>query len=136
MDFLLSQNNIWIVLIALISGAMLLWPSLTKGRPAGRVNLQDAIRQINQEHGLFVDIRPADQYRSGSIPQAKNIPLDTLDAQSGNLPKNKPIVLFDDRGRQASRAVAVLRKQGFERVASLDGGLHAWMEGGMPLKKF
>ena len=135
MDFLLSQNNLWILLIALASGALLLWPSLAKGRSTGRIALAEAIRQVNQEHGQFVDVRPADQFKTGAIPQARNIPLDTLESHLNSLPKDKPLVLVDAHGRDASKAVAQLRKQGFDRVSCLEGGLNAWTEGGLPLKK-
>ena len=135
MDFLLSQNNLWILLIALASGALLLWPNLGRGRSTGRIALAEAVRQVNQEHGQFVDVRPADQFKAGAIPQARNIPLDTLDAHINSLAKDKPIVLVDAHGRDAPKAVAKLRKQGFDRVSCLDGGLSAWTEGGLPLKK-
>jgi len=134
-DFLFSQNNLWILLIALASGAMLLWPGLSRGRAGTRIALTDAIQQINREHGLFVDIRPAEQFKAGHIPQARNITLDTLDAHVGTLPQDKPIVIVDASGREGARAVAQLRKHGFTRAASLDGGLNAWTEGGMPLSK-
>lgn len=135
MDFLLSQNNLWILLIALASGALLLWPSLSKGRSTGRIALAEAIRQVNQEHGLFVDVRPADQFKTGAIAQARNIPLDTLESHLNSLPKDKPIVLVNAHGRDSAKAAAQLRKQGFDQVFCLEGGLSAWTEGGLPLKK-
>ena len=135
MDFLLSQNNLWILLIALASGAMLMWPGLSKGRSNARIALTDAIDQINREQGVFVDIRPAEQFKAGHIPQARNITLDTLDAHLGTLSQDKPVVIVDAQGREGARAVAQLRKHGFTRAFCLDGGLNAWTEGGMPLKK-
>lgn len=135
MDFLLSQNNLWIILAALVSGAMLLWPTLVRGRSGARLTLAEAIQLINRENGLFVDVRPVEQFKNGSIPQARNVPHDTLDAHLGTLPKDKPIVLVDARGREVAKVAAQLRKHGFERVSCLEGGLAAWAEGGMPLKK-
>lgn len=135
MDFLLSPNNLWILLIALVSGAMLAWPSLTRGRSGSRVTLAEAIHLVNRENGLFVDVRPAEQFKTGSIPQARNVPQDTLEAHVSSLPKEKPIVLFDAKGRDSARVAAALRKQGFERVSCLEGGLAAWAEGGMPVKR-
>ncbi|HEX7387054.1 MAG TPA: rhodanese-like domain-containing protein [Castellaniella sp.] len=135
MDFLLNLNNLWIILIAVVSGVMLAWPSLSRARSGAHVSLAEAIQLVNRENGLFVDVRPAEQFKAGSIPQARNVPEDTLDAHVGNLPKDKPIVLVDARGRQSAKVAATLRKQGFERVSCLEGGLAAWAEGGMPVKK-
>lgn len=136
MDFILDQNNLWILIIALVSGALLLWPGLSKGgRASARIVLADAIGRINRENGLFIDIRPEAQYKAGSIPQARNIPIDTLESHAGSLPKDRPIVVVDARGQEAGRAVTQLRKHGLEHVFSLEGGLNAWVEGGLPLKK-
>lgn len=135
MDFLLNQNNLWILLIALVSGGLLLWPSLSRGRPGGRIALADAVQQINREHGQFIDLRPSEQFKAGSIPQSRNIPLADLDSHMGSLPKDKPLILVDSHGRGTQVAQARLRKQGFDRVSSLDGGLDGWVQAGMPLKK-
>ncbi|MER1967483.1 rhodanese-like domain-containing protein [Castellaniella sp. GW247-6E4] len=135
MDFLLNQNNLWILLIALVSGGMLLWPSLSRGRPGGRIALNDAVQQINREHGQFIDVRPAEQFKAGSIPQSRNVPMADLESHVGSLPKDKPLILVDSHGRDAQRALASLRKHGFDRVSSLDGGLDGWVQAGMPLKK-
>lgn len=132
MDFLLSQNNLYIVVIALVSGGMLLWPSLTKGRSGNAVSVQEAIQMANQRQAVFVDVRPPEQFKTGSIAQARNIPAAELAAKAAALPKNKPIILVCAQGRESARAVAALRKQGLEAV-SLEGGLRSWTQGGLPL---
>lgn len=136
MDFIFSENNLWILLIAIVSGGLLLWPSLSKGKPGGKLALAQAVDSVNREQGIFIDIRPADQYKTGAIPQAKNIPLDTLDKHVASLPKDKPIIIVDAHGKEGSRAVNQLNKHGFTKVSCLEGGLQSWVEGGMPVKKF
>lgn len=135
MDFLFSQNNLLILLIAIVSGGLLLWPSLNKGKIGHKLALAQAIDKINREHGIFIDIRPSEQFKAGAIPQARNIPLDTLDSHIGSLPKDKPIIIVDANGREGNRALNQLHKQGFNQVSLLEGGLQSWTEGGMPLKK-
>src|SRR3546814_17841781 len=77
-DFFLEQNKLWILLIALIAGGMLLWPSLSKGRPCGRIDLNDAIQHVNREPRLFADIRPADDFKDGSITQPRKVTVDEI----------------------------------------------------------
>jgi rhodanese-related sulfurtransferase len=134
-DFLLSQNNLWIVLIAVAAGGLLLWPSLSRGRPGGRIELDDAIQKVNREHGIFVDIRPAEQFKAGAIPQSRNLPAADIAAQHGTLPKDKPLILVCAQGRESQRAAAELRKHGFDQVSCLSGGLDSWVQGGMPLSR-
>ena len=135
MDFLLSQNNLYILIIALTSGAMLLWPTLMKGRNAGSVGIHEAVQLANQKQALFLDIRPAEQFKKGSIAQARNLPAADLPAKIGTLPKNKPIIVVCDQGRDSAKVALSLRKQGYNDAVSLEGGLREWLKEGMPLSK-
>ena len=73
MDFILQ--NIFLVAIAVISGTMLL--VLSVRRPGGRsaLNAGQATMLINREDALVVDVREPDEYVSGHVPDARNIPL-------------------------------------------------------------
>ena len=133
MDFILSQNNLYIVLIALVSGAMLLWPTLRRGN-SGAVSVPDAVQMANRSQGVFIDVRPTEQFKAGTIAQARNVPLADFATKADSLPKNKPLIVFCDQGRESAKAAALLRKQGLEAV-SLEGGLKAWTQADMPLSK-
>ena len=135
MDFLLSQNNLYILLIAVASGLMLLWPTLKKGRNSDTVGVSEAVQLANQKQAVFVDLRTAEQYKAGSIPQARNLPADMLEGKLNTLPKNKPLILVCEQGRDSAKATATLRKQGFTETVTLEGGLRAWMQAGMPVAK-
>ncbi len=135
MDFLLSQNNLYIVIIALVSGGMLLWPALNKGRSVTQVDVQQAVQLANQKHGIFVDVRTAEHFKAGTIPQARNVPVADIDSKASTLPKDKPIIVFCDQGRESARIAGALRKQGFAQAVSLQGGLRTWADAGLPLGK-
>ena len=47
--------------------------------------------------------------------------------------KGSPIVVYG-AGSDSDRAVKLLRKQGFEKAAGLEGGLKAWTEAGLPVE--
>jgi rhodanese-related sulfurtransferase len=51
------------------------------------------------------------------------------------LPKDKPIIVVCDQGRESARIAGSLRKQGYEQAMSLEGGLRGWVQAGMPLSK-
>jgi len=134
-DFLLQQNNILLVIIAVVSGAMLIVHSVRRGKGGAQLSVQDAIQLANRQHGIFVDIRSADQFKTGSVPQARNIPGDELEAKADSLPKSKPIILVCDNGTRTGPAAGTLRKLGFEQVFSMQGGLRSWTQEGLPLSK-
>ncbi|TCT11236.1 rhodanese-like domain-containing protein [Paralcaligenes ureilyticus] len=135
MDFLLSQNNLYILIIALVSGGMLLWPNLRKSHGSSGVSVPEAVQLANQKQAVFIDVRSAEQFKTGSIPQARNLPAADIQEKLASLPKNKPIIVVCDQGRDSARVAATLRKQGMADVFSLDGGVRNWASGGLPLSK-
>jgi rhodanese-related sulfurtransferase len=134
LEFLLK--NWMLVLTALVSGGLLLWPSL-KGRPgAGSVGTNEAVRLINREKAVLIDVSEPEEYAKGHPNGARNVPLGKLEG-SKELPGNKtlPLVVVCPTGARASRAAAVLRKAGYEKAQALAGGFGAWREANLPVEK-
>ena len=136
MDFILQ--NIWLVLLALLSGAMLVWPSIS-GRLSGikQVGPQEAVMLLNHQDALVLDVREDSEYRDGRIPKAKHIPLRQLKDRVKDLEKHKdkPIVAVCRTGSRSSHACHLLRKAGFDKVHNLSGGMVAWEQAGLPKEK-
>jgi SulP family sulfate permease len=47
------------------------------------------------------------------------------------LPQNRPIIVVCRTGRRSARAADALRKEGYENVTILEGGLRAWEAEGL-----
>lgn len=133
LQFLVDKNNIFIVAVALVSGVMLAVPALRKGRSGAGISTAEAIQMVNQRHAVWVDVRPAEQFRAGHISQARNMPAAEVEQKAGSLPKNKPLVLVCETGRDAGRVASRLRSQGFAEVAVLEGGMRAWTSANLPV---
>jgi len=133
LQFLLSQNNIFILAVVVVSGIMLVLPGLRKPGGGSAVDTTQAIQMVNQRQAVWVDVRPVEKYQAGHIAQARSAPVADLDKKAASLPKNKPLVVVCEHGRDASKAVARLRAQGFAEVVCLSGGMKAWSEAGLPV---
>jgi rhodanese-related sulfurtransferase len=133
LHFLLSQNNIFIVAAAVVSGVMLAIPALRKSGGGSAIGTAEAIQMINQRQAVWVDVRPAEQYQAGHIAQARSVPATDIEKKSAGLPKNKPLVVVCEQGRDANRAVTKLKAQGFGEVVALEGGMRAWSQAGLPV---
>lgn len=131
LSFLIDKNNIFISAAAVFSGAMLLVPSFRKG--GSGVTTAQAITMANQQQAVWVDIRPAEQFKNGHIAQARNVPTAELEAKASSLPKNKPLIVVCATGRDAKRAVSTLRAQGFSDVVPMVGGMRAWADASLPV---
>jgi rhodanese-related sulfurtransferase len=129
-------ENWYLFVTALVSGGLLLWPTLTEGVGGARVSAADAVRLINREKAVLIDISEPAEYAAGHAVGARSVPLGALET-SRDLPKNKalPLVVVCPNGSRAPRAVAVLKKLGFENTTALAGGLAAWRAANLPTEK-
>ena len=135
MEFI--TKNIFLIVIAAVSGGMLLWPLLRKGTGGPWVNTLQATQLMNRDDALVVDLRPADEFAKGHILGARSIPLADLARRSGELDKHKakPVIVHCGDGNRAGGGAALLRKNGFANVVNLSGGYAAWQQAGLPVEK-
>lgn len=134
MDFVLS--NWMLILVALVSGSMLLWPMLTGGGGVG-VTPAAAVQLMNREKAVVIDVCEPAEYAEGHVTGAKSIPLGELEAKLPSAVKNKatPLVLVCASGMRSGRAVVIARKLGYDNAQSLAGGMRSWREANLPVEK-
>lgn len=132
MNFLI--DNFVLVLVAVASGAMLLWPTLQRRTAGPALDTLGATRLINDSQAIVLDVREPAEFAAGHLPNARNIPLAELEKRAGDLPQGKPVLVCCASGNRAGKAVTVLRGAGRE-VFNLAGGLAAWRQAGLPLVK-
>ncbi len=97
----------------------------------------DATRMINHDNAVLLDVREDKEITDGSIINSEHIPLTQLDANIKRLEKFKqrPIIAYCRSGSRSNSAAAKLRKQGFDKVYNLRGGVMAWQRENLPLIK-
>ena len=134
MSFVLA--NWMLILVALTSGAMLLWPLLQGGGGAG-VTPAAAVQLINREKAVVIDVCEPDEFKTGHVTGARSIPLAELEAKLPGAVKNKatPLVLVCASGARSGRAVAVARKLGYENAQSMAGGMKSWRDANLPVER-
>jgi len=129
-------DNWYLFVTALVSGGLLLWPMLAEGVGGARVSAADAVRMINREKAVLIDVSEPAEFAAGHAVGARNVPLSGLES-SRELPKNKtlPLVIVCPTGSRAPRAVIVLKKLGYENARVLAGGLAAWRAANLPIER-
>ena len=135
MEFI--RNNLLLIAVAFVSGAMLIWPLVRRSAGGPWVNPTQATHLINREDAFVIDVRDPGEYAAGHVLGAKNVPLARLEAGAGELVKKKdrPVIVYCDGGDRSGKALAALKKQGYTRLANLSGGIGAWQQAGLPLEK-
>ena len=133
MEFI--NQNILLISIVVVSGLGLLWPMFA--RPSGNsVNPGEATLLINREDAIVVDVREADEFAAGHLPDARNIPGSKLAERISEIEKykDKPVIVCCATGMRSNKACAELKKNGFSRINNLAGGVDAWVGAGYPIK--
>lgn len=136
-SFFADPTNLFLIAVALVSGGMLAWPVLRNSGGGPGVNTLGATQLMNQKSALVLDVREPTEFAGGHIVNARNIPLGQLESRLAELNafKAKPVILVCASGMRSSKAVGLLRKQGFGEVFNLLGGLSAWQQAGLPVAK-
>jgi rhodanese-related sulfurtransferase len=81
----------------------------------------------------LVDVRLDEEWKAGHIEGAIHIPLDSLSSRADEIDQSKPVVLYCRSGDRSGGAADAFAASGWE-VTSMEGGLLAWVEKGLPLE--
>jgi len=133
-----SPMNMLLFGLALGSGAMLIWPFISRAyRPGAEVGTFEAVQLINRRDAVVLDLRDTGEYAAGHIANAKHVPQAQLAERVKELErfKARPVIVSCANGARAAAAAAELRKQGFTDAVALRGGVSAWQQAGLPLEK-
>ncbi|MEK9766450.1 MAG: rhodanese-like domain-containing protein [Thalassolituus sp.] len=112
----------------------LLWDNNRRNGPS--VSTAEATTMINREDALVLDIRDKNDFKTGHLVDAVNIPYASLANRMGELEahKNRPIILVCKTGQTVSMAGKMLREKGFNAVR-MKGGMMEWNSQNLPLVK-
>ncbi|HNQ69666.1 MAG TPA: rhodanese-like domain-containing protein [Bacteroidales bacterium] len=105
---------------------------------------QQVESELKSENVVLIDIRESEELiQNGKIEKAVHAPRGMIEFYADpSLPyhkqefdKNKRIILHCASGGRSALAVSTLKQMGYTNVAHLDGGINAWKEAGLPVKK-
>lgn len=80
------------------------------------------LRDADRQSMTIIDVRTKEEYALGAINGAVNIPLDDLRDRLGEIPQDKPIVVYCAVGLRGYLAQRILLGHGFSDVRNLSGG--------------
>lgn len=80
----------------------------------------------------LIDVREPHEWEAGRIDGARHVELERLASQAETIERDKPVVFYCRLGARSGMAANAFRRAGFDAY-SMDGGLTAWHEQGLPL---
>jgi rhodanese-related sulfurtransferase len=115
----------------------LMWNLIADPGGKNAVDPVGATALINHENAVVLDVRSIAEFKDGHIVNSINIPLNGLGNNLKQLEKHrdKPIIAVCRSGSRSASACRTLRKQGFEQVKNLRGGIMAWESASLPVNR-
>lgn len=130
-----SANLMLVAALAVITALIIKTEISSKFNKTRQLNVNDAVRLMNDEDVIVLDVRESSEYSNGHIRDALHIPMSALTSRITELEKhkNKQILAYCRSGSRSNSACNTLSKQGFEKVSNLAGGIMAWTSANLPI---
>lgn len=138
-QFIEFATNHWDLFLALAIILFMMFSGGLGSRMRGykEIGPVDSVQLLNHEGAVMVDVREDSEYNDGHILESIHIPMGNLADRFEELEKfrEKPIIVCCRSGARSASACSRLRKNGYENVHNLKGGVMAWQSAGLPLQK-
>jgi rhodanese-related sulfurtransferase len=104
---------------------------------ANQLNPVNAIRVMNNEDALVLDVRESAEFGKGHIKSAKNVPFASLKDKLKDFAKHKEtaVLAYCNTGAVSNKACKVLQQEGFTKVHNIAGGINSWLDAKLPVTK-
>ena len=115
--------------LMILIGAVIVFIGYRAMSPAKGVKTisTDELKPELKKKGIqFIDVRTPAEFKANRIKEFKNIPLNELPARTGELDKSKQTVVICLSGMRSSKAASILRKNGFEKLINVRGGMGSY----------
>lgn len=105
------------------------------GKPVAALSPRQALDRLRQG-SLMLDVRESYEtnFRIPDVPRVLPIPDSALKDRFDEIPRNIPVIVFDNVGLRAKEIAAALAERGFPEVAWIVGGVVDWVREGLPVK--
>jgi rhodanese-related sulfurtransferase len=100
---------------------------------AGNEVSRDEARKLIADGAQVVDVRTDHEWEVGRIAGAAHLPLDELAQRSGEIDKERPVLLYCRGGNRSTMAAAALADAGYD-AAKLSEGIVGWADAGLPVE--
>jgi phage shock protein E len=122
------------VTLVLVVVLLLSLPAAAAG--VRHLSAAEARTLLAQNEQVFVlDVRTLGEYRQVRLADAQLIPIDQLARRLGEIPANRPVLIYCAVGYRSIEAANYLARQGFPSVYNMYGGISAWQVRGYPVQK-
>ena len=81
----------------------------------------------------LLDVRTPEEFRQGRLRGAVLIPISELERRIGEIPKNRPVIVYCAVGSRSSVVAGFLAQRGYREVYNMADGIVGWYRNGLPI---
>jgi rhodanese-related sulfurtransferase len=104
------------------------WAMLTSSPEVREADLDEL--RARPSDSAVLDVREPEEFASGHVPGAVNLPQADLATRLDEVPRDRPVFVICQGGFRSLRAAQFLGQCGIADVASVRGGTEAWRAAG------
>ncbi len=122
--------------IGYLEGGINSW--VADNRDLDNINRQDAINvnQLMDDGYKIIDVRKPSEFQAEHVVDASNLPLDFINENMVEFPKNEPFVLHCAGGYRSMIAASILKSRGFNNFVEIRGGFNAILKSNVKTTQF
>lgn len=104
--------------------------------PVRDISSREAKGLVEKNKKVFIlDVRTPDERRQGYIAGSTLIPIDVMQRRMGEVPKNRPVLVYCAVGSRSRVVAEVLSKQGYGEVYNMKDGIYGWFRNGFAIAR-
>ena len=121
---------------AILLSTLLAVAGLAHADEPGTISPDALAARLKAQDVTVIDVRTPEEYGTGHVPGAINIPHDKIQEHLDDLAavKSRDLVLYCRSGRRTGLAIETLKANGFPHLFHLEGDLPGWQAGGRPME--
>lgn len=83
--------------------------------------------QAQGEKCLVLDVRTPEEFETGHLPMAINLPVDQIPSRLSEIPADKTLVIYCEHGSRSKLAANFLAHREYPSVYHIEGGYSVFM---------
>ena len=92
-------------------------------------------RRERGEAVVLLDVREPNEWNLARLPGAVHIPRGIMETSvEARVPRDATVIIYCASGNRSALAAVTLAEMGYAKVASMAGGIRAWIDAGGPVE--
>jgi len=123
----------WLVALAVISAAILLWPLVRKAFNGATLTPFEITDLINRQGAIVFDLREDSLFKAGHLPRSRHLTLAKLERMDMKRLQQKPLIIVG-ASQDLRQARKILQQKGAQRIYTVNDNFTAWKKESLPLE--